>query len=192
MDFTTDYRMLIDGALETGSATFDVVNPATEAVIGRAPAASRANLDRAVAAARRAFPAWSALPIAERKARLKELGDAVFGNAEGLGQLLTAEQGKPAQEAAIEVMGSGYWLQAYMALDLPVTVNEDTEERLSETRRVPLGVGLLEHTNAQTIMRSRKPVFKSQRTFFGTAHCLFTACLLRFGRLGWIPDWIGR
>ncbi len=140
MDFTNDYRMLIDGKLEAAGAAFEVRNPANGAVIGRAPQATSADLDRAVAAARRAFPAWAAMPIAERKARLKELGDAVFANAEGLGRLLTAEQGKPAQEAAIEVMGSGYWLQAYIALNPPVTVNEDTDERFSETRHVPLGV----------------------------------------------------
>ena len=140
MNVDTDFRMLIDGQLEAGGATFDVLNPANEQVIARAPEATAADLDRAVAAARKAFPGWAATPIDERKAKLKALGDAVFANADGLAQLLTREQGKPLHEAKMEVMGSGYWLQACTALNLPVTVNEDSEDRYSETRHVPLGV----------------------------------------------------
>ena len=67
MKFDTDFRMLIGGKLETGSATFDVVNPANEQVIAQAPDATPEDLDRAVAAAREAFPAWSALPIEKRR-----------------------------------------------------------------------------------------------------------------------------
>jgi aldehyde dehydrogenase (NAD+) len=36
--------------------------------------------------------------------------------------------------------GRGYWLKAFTALDLPETVNEDSDERISITRHVPLGV----------------------------------------------------
>src|SRR3546814_7970763 len=57
-----------------------------------------------------------------------------------LKRLLTAEQGKPHAEAAGEIMGAGYWLMGAASLDLPVTVNEDSAERYSETRHVPLGV----------------------------------------------------
>lgn len=140
MDFDSGYAMLIGDALEQGSATFDVVNPATEQVIAQAPDATREDLDRAVAAARAAFPGWAATPIEERKAKLLALGQAVMAQAPSLARLLTREQGKPQHEAEAEVMGAGYWLMGAASLDLPVTVNEDSDERYSETRHVPLGV----------------------------------------------------
>lgn len=140
MPFDTTYRMLIGGALEAGSAKFDVINPATETVLAEAPDATPADLDRAVAAARAAFPSWAATPIAERKAALSALANAIWANADDFKRLLTLEQGKPHAEAGGEVMGAGYWLQANTALDLPETVNEDSDDRFSVTRHIPLGV----------------------------------------------------
>lgn len=140
MAHQNDFRMLIGGELVAAAATFDVVNPANEQVIARAPDASQADLDKAVAAARAAFPAWAATSIEERKAKLNELAGAIMGAADSLKQLLTAEQGKPLGDAEFEVMGSAMWLQGAAMLDLPVTINEDTAERYSETRHVPIGV----------------------------------------------------
>ena len=140
MNFDSDYRMLIGGELVTGSATLDVVNPANEDVIASVPDATREDLDKAIDAARKAYPGWAATPIAERKAKLAALGQAIMANADPLMRLLTKEQGKPHAESQGEVMGAGYWLMAASQLDLPVTVNEDSEERYSETRHVPLGV----------------------------------------------------
>jgi aldehyde dehydrogenase (NAD+) len=140
MNFDGDYRMLIGGELVNGSATLDVVNPANEEVVASVPDATREDLDRAIAAARAAFPAWAATPIAERKAKLAALGQAIMASADPLMRLLTKEQGKPHTEAQGEVMGAAYWLIAASQLDLPVTVNEDSADRYSETRHVPLGV----------------------------------------------------
>ncbi|MEY4377817.1 MAG: hypothetical protein RJB26_2367 [Pseudomonadota bacterium] len=140
MTTQNDFKMLIGGELVAAAATFDVVNPANEQVIARAPDASQADLDRAVAAARAAFPAWAATSIEERKAKLNELAGAIMGSADSLKRLLTAEQGKPLGDAEFEIMGSAMWLQGAAMLDLPVTINEDTAERYSETRHVPLGV----------------------------------------------------
>ena len=117
MTFDDDYAMLMGGERVTGSATFDVVNPATEQVIARVPDATREDLDRAISAARDAFPAWAATPIAERKAKLNALGDAILANADGFMRLLTKEQGKPHSEAQGEAFGAGYWLKAASALD---------------------------------------------------------------------------
>ena len=140
MDFDNSYAMIIDGKPDTGSASFEVLNPATEKVIARVPNATREDLDRAVAAAHKAFPAWAATPIAERKAKLQELANAVFANADALAAVLTREQGKSLSDAKMEIMATGFWIQSYTSLDLPVKVNEDSEERYSETRHVPIGV----------------------------------------------------
>ena len=50
-----DYHMIIDGEKVATAETFPVLNPATEEVIAQCPKASTEDLDRAVAAARRAF-----------------------------------------------------------------------------------------------------------------------------------------
>jgi aldehyde dehydrogenase (NAD+) len=68
------------------------------------------------------------------------LANAIWANADELKRLLTLEQGKPHHEAGAEVMGAGYWLQASTALDLPETVNEDSDDRISITRHIPVGV----------------------------------------------------
>ena len=140
MNFDDSYAMTIGGEPVSGGATFDVVNPATEAVIASVPDASREQLDAAVAAARAAFPGWAATPIAERRAALNKLGDALLAEIDGFKRLLTAEQGKPHADAQMEAGGAGMWLKGAAALDLPVTVNEDSAERYSETRHVPIGV----------------------------------------------------
>jgi aldehyde dehydrogenase (NAD+) len=55
-------------------------------------------------------------------------------------RLLTAEQGKPHGDAKMEVYGAAMWLKGAASLEMPVVVNEDSPARLSETRRVPIGV----------------------------------------------------
>lgn len=140
MVFDSDYTLTINGQGVAGAGSFDVLNPANEQVIANAPDASREQLDQAVDAARAAFPAWAATPIAERKAKVQALAGAIFANAEDLLRLLTAEQGKPHADARNDVLGGAMWLQGAASLDLPETVNEDSDVRRSITRHVPIGV----------------------------------------------------
>lgn len=135
-----DFRMTIDGAPVAGERTMEVVNPATEQPFATVPDATREQLDSAVEAARRAFPAWSATSIARRRELIDALGDAVLANVAAFKRLLTSEQGKPHADAEGEILGAGLWLKGAATLELPVVVNEDSAERYSETRRVPLGV----------------------------------------------------
>jgi len=65
-DIRADFSLLIDGAAANSSSILDVINPATGRVFACCPAAGRDELDRAVAAARRAFPAWRDLSYAQR------------------------------------------------------------------------------------------------------------------------------
>ncbi|MGE0829492.1 MAG: aldehyde dehydrogenase family protein, partial [Hyphomonadaceae bacterium] len=74
MSASLEFDLTIDGKGVPGAAQLDVINPATETLVARAPRASREQLDLAVAAARRAYPAWRALPIAERQKRVEALG----------------------------------------------------------------------------------------------------------------------
>jgi acyl-CoA reductase-like NAD-dependent aldehyde dehydrogenase len=136
----SDYKLLIDGALVDGDAEMDVINPATEEVLARCPRASKAQLDAAVAAAQRAFPAWRDTPIAERKAKLTAIADIIQANATELARLLTQEQGKPIADATGEVFGASAFFRYFTMLDLPVKVLDDSETRKVEAHRRPLGV----------------------------------------------------
>lgn len=140
MNFKPDTAMLIDGEFVSSPVTFDVVNPATEEPIAAVPDCSEGELDRAVGAARVAFPEWAATTIDLRREKLIALSDAIAADSDAFTRLLTAEQGKPHSDAEQEIMGAAFWLKAVASLELPTVVNEDSAERYSETRRVPIGV----------------------------------------------------
>lgn len=138
--FLDDFTMTIDGRAEGSATTFAAYNPATEAVVAQAPEASRAQLDQAVAAAKAAFPAWAARPVAERQALVARIGDVIEAHAEDFMRLLTLEQGKARAGAEWEIGGSVIWCREIAKQSLDVHVAEDTPGRRVETRRVPLGV----------------------------------------------------
>src|SRR3546814_13477371 len=112
MEFDCDYAMLIGGRLDGGSARFDVLNPATEQVIGSAPDASKGDLDRAIAASPAAFPGWAATPITERKAALIETGQTVTAEADAVKRLLAAAQGKTHADARGDLIAADWWLES--------------------------------------------------------------------------------
>jgi succinate-semialdehyde dehydrogenase / glutarate-semialdehyde dehydrogenase len=84
-------------------ATFDVVNPATGALIGTVPKMGAAETRRAIAAANAAWPAWRAKTAKERGAILRKWHDLMLENADDLALILTTEQGKPLAEAKGEI-----------------------------------------------------------------------------------------
>lgn len=139
-DFFSNHVMTIDGKPATAGATIDVINPATEEVIAGAPDASRDQLEQAVAAARRAFPAWRDTPLAERQALVAKIGDVIEAHAEDFMRLLTMEQGKARAGAEWEIFGSVAWCRAVAAQSLEVEKVADQPDRRVETRRVPIGV----------------------------------------------------
>jgi acyl-CoA reductase-like NAD-dependent aldehyde dehydrogenase len=134
------FKLLIDGKLEDGDAVMNVINPANEEVLAECPRASKAQLDKAVAAAKRAFPAWAAKPMDERRAALNAMADAIQGDLENLARILTQEQGKPLADAMGEVFGAAAFFRYFASLDLPEKVIEDSPSRKVVSRRRPLGV----------------------------------------------------
>ncbi|GAA4641691.1 aldehyde dehydrogenase family protein [Pontixanthobacter gangjinensis] len=136
----TSYKNLIDGELVETSATMEVLNPANEEVIGLVPSCGEAELDRAVAAARKAFKTWSKTPIEDRRAVIQAMAGAIKENADELYRLLTSEQGKPHDQAKGEIFGAAGMMAAQSTLSLDDVINEDSDTRLSRTRRVPVGV----------------------------------------------------
>ncbi|MGE8134618.1 aldehyde dehydrogenase family protein [Novosphingobium subterraneum] len=134
------YPNLINGELVTTAESLEVVNPANEQVIGRVPACGAEELDRAVAAARAAFKTWSKTPVDDRRAVIRNMAAAIEGNFDELYRLLTSEQGKPHHQAQHEIHACAGIISAQSTLTLEETINEDSAERLSRTRRVPVGV----------------------------------------------------
>jgi len=90
-------KLYIGGAWvpSTGTGSIDVIDSTTEEVIGTVPEGTTDDIDRAVADARGAFPAWSATPVAERAALLTAVSEALGARMDALGELITHEVGMP-------------------------------------------------------------------------------------------------
>jgi acyl-CoA reductase-like NAD-dependent aldehyde dehydrogenase len=134
------YHLLIDGTLHPGASHFDVINPATERPFARCPKADAALLDSAVAAAKRAFPGWAATPMAERARLVELLADALDARVDEFAALLTAEQGKPLDQAVKEIRGSAFVLRTFAGMRIePRILRDEGGNRVTE-HRTPLGV----------------------------------------------------
>jgi acyl-CoA reductase-like NAD-dependent aldehyde dehydrogenase len=136
----TEIKLLIAGKLVDGEVPLDVINPATGEPFARVGAASIRQAGEAVAAAKAAFPAFAARPLAERQNIVSRIADAIRDNAADLARTLTLEQGKPLMEARGEVAGAEAFLRHYSTLAPETRVIEDSPNGRVEMRRVPLGV----------------------------------------------------
>ncbi|MEM6456180.1 MAG: aldehyde dehydrogenase family protein [Acidobacteriota bacterium] len=83
-----------------GGPPIDVIHAGTEEVLARVVSGTAQDVDAAVAAARRAFPAWSALPAEARARHLHALADGIRANKDELANLIASEVGMPVTRAA--------------------------------------------------------------------------------------------
>lgn len=145
----TDFSHLIDGELVKSEGSLEVINPATGAVFARCPAASRTELDRAVAAARRAAQSWRQTSFEERTTLIKQLADALRARQDELAELLVREQGKPLQQARDEIGRAFAQSEGMTRIAIePETLIDDAERRV-ELQYFPLGVvGIITPWNA--------------------------------------------
>jgi acyl-CoA reductase-like NAD-dependent aldehyde dehydrogenase len=135
-----DFRLLINGRLVKGASTLDVINPATGRTLTAAPRADRAQLDQAVAAAKTAFPTWSAMPLRQRAALLGKLADALEAEQGEFARLLTQEQGKPLAQASWEITATIGTMRYFATLDLPIEVLKEDDTQKVVRQHKPLGV----------------------------------------------------
>jgi acyl-CoA reductase-like NAD-dependent aldehyde dehydrogenase len=141
--------LLIDGRSVAGESLFAVINPANGAVFAQAPAAGRAQLDRAVASARRAFPAWRERAFAERATAIRQMAAVLREHQEPLARLLTCEQGKPIGQARDEIARAASQSEGMAAIAVPVEVLQEDAQRRIELRYRALGVvGIITPWNA--------------------------------------------
>ncbi|MEO1492204.1 MAG: NAD-dependent succinate-semialdehyde dehydrogenase [Pseudomonadota bacterium] len=97
--------LLINGQFRQGSdgAAEDVLNPATEEVIGQVPHASAADVDEALDAADAGFKTWKAMTPLARQAIINKACDILTADIDRISANLTAEMGKPVGESKIEM-----------------------------------------------------------------------------------------
>jgi acyl-CoA reductase-like NAD-dependent aldehyde dehydrogenase len=144
-----DFALLIDGELVGAGGSLDVINPASGQVFARCPAAGDAELDRAVAAARRAWARWREQSWESRRASIGRMAQVLRDHQGALAELLTLEQGKPLGQARDEIGRAASQSEgmAQIAIDTEILAAE--VERHIELRYVPLGVvGIITPWNA--------------------------------------------
>lgn len=132
-------RLLIGGELVDSDRSIDVVNPATGRRFTSVPKASIEHLERAVACALHAYPAWAASPIEDRREKLLKCADLLDAHCAELAELLTLEQGKPLAAAETEVRVSALFFRAFAAYGLHSRLVDDVDRKVLVRRR-PLGV----------------------------------------------------
>lgn len=105
MNAYPDLNLLIDGDWRpsTSGATLDVINPATEEVLGALPAATPEDLDAALRSAQRGFETWRALSPYARARILIDAANLVRDRVEMIATAVTLENGKPLAEARMEI-----------------------------------------------------------------------------------------
>ncbi len=101
-----DLTLYIDGEFIKGEGRREqaVTNPATGEVIGQLPHASTADLDRALAAAARAFETWRHSSPLDRSKVLRKVAELSRERAQDIGRHITLDMGKPIGEAVAEVV----------------------------------------------------------------------------------------
>ena len=99
-------QLLIDGEWRGGveGKWIDVLDPATDEVIGRVAHATKADLDAALKAAKLGFATWSGISAYDRAKMMRKAADNLRARADDIAYMMTREQGKPLAEAKGEVM----------------------------------------------------------------------------------------
>jgi betaine-aldehyde dehydrogenase len=186
-------RMVIGG--ETVDAadgqTFEIVNPANGEVIATAPLGGKADVDRAVAAAQRAFDepkGWSTWAAGKRGRTLAKFADLIKQHSEELAQLESRNTGKPITSARGEIVGSSLVFDYYAGAankifgqTIPVS-----KPGIDMTLREPIGVvGLIVPWNFPLLMASWKlgPALAAGNTCILKPASLSPMTALRVGQL---------
>lgn len=136
------YVLTIDGKAAKAVGRFDVLNPADESVVASCPLGTPELVDAAVACARRALPLWSAVPDAERAAKLMAIAALIEQHHAELSELVTREQGKPQSGpgANYEVGGAVAWTRVTAGLAMPEETIQDDKAASIVVHRKPVGV----------------------------------------------------
>ncbi|WBO20739.1 aldehyde dehydrogenase family protein [Sphingomonas abietis] len=187
IDFDGPYALTINGRMVETNKSFDVLNPATNAVFAKAPEGTAEHMEAAIAAAKAAFPKWAALSWDERGALVEAYADALEAHKEELITLLTMEQGKPRHSMAKgEVEAAIFWVREVAKRRLPIEMLEDTADHVVEVHHTPLGVvGAITPWNFPVLLGLWKvaPCLVTGNTMVMKPSPYTPLCTLRFGEI---------
>tara|TARA_B100000700_G_scaffold137149_1_gene153146 strand:- start:789 stop:2231 length:1443 start_codon:yes stop_codon:yes gene_type:complete len=140
--------------------TYDVINPATEEVIGKASKASPADVDKALKSAKEGFNIWKKTSPWQRSYIIRKIADLMRKRNKDLAKWLTLEVGKPLSEGIAEVGGAADIFE-WNAEETKRIYGQTVESRFENTRvhvyYQPVGVvAALVPWNFPIVLASRK------------------------------------
>ena len=187
------YQLFIDGAWcdPADGANFESINPASGEPWAIMPAASEADVDRAVSAAKRALydGPWASMTATQRGKLIRRLGDLVHEHAGNLGEVETIDSGKLARETRSQTryVADYYWYYAGLADKIEgATLPIDKPDLHVFTSREPIGVvAAIVPWNAQMFLSATKlgPALAAGNTVVLKASEEAPAPMLEFARL---------
>lgn len=143
LDFTSK-GLFIGGEWVKASSgqTITTINPSNGDLLGDVPLANEADVDKAVASAKAAFPAWSALPVAKRPEYLVRLADTIDENADQLALMDAVDSGNAVSGMRADMKWTADTLRYFAALVTEIKGETMSREpgHLNLTLRQPYGV----------------------------------------------------
>ena len=139
------FGQFIDGKWQQAekSETYDVINPATEEIIGKASKASSIDVHKALSSAEEGFAKWKTKPAWERSKIIRKIADLIRERGEELAHWMTLEVGKPYADAIAEVNASADIFE-WNAEETKRIYGQTVESRFENTRILinyqPVGV----------------------------------------------------
>ena len=156
------YGQFIDGRWQASSnkETYDVINPATEEIIGKASKASANDIDKALKSAEKGFEVWKKYSPWDRAAIIRKIADKIRKKNNELAKWMTLETGKPLAEGLAEVSGSADIFE-WNAEETKRIYGQTVESRSEDTRvhvyYQPVGVvAALSPWNFPAVLSARK------------------------------------
>ncbi|KAJ4246332.1 hypothetical protein NW762_013683 [Fusarium torreyae] len=136
------FQNVINNQLSPTSETRRGICPSTEEPLWESPVSTQEDVNRAVSAAKAAYPAWRKLSQDERADYLVKFADAIEAHKSEFIDLLGREAGKPPQAGGFELMLVMQHVRETPKLRLKEEKPEDNDDRTAIVRYVPLGVGV--------------------------------------------------
>ena len=156
------FGQFIDGKWQPSSnnETYDVINPATEEIIGQASKATPADVDKALKSAEKGFNVWRKFSPWDRSAIIRRIADLMRKKNNELAKWMTLETGKTLAESLAEVSGSADIFE-WNAEETKRIYGQTVQSRFENTRVVinyePVGVvAALSPWNFPLVLASRK------------------------------------
>jgi len=156
------YGQFIEGRWQASSNkdTYDVINPATEEIIGKASKASSLDIDKALKSAEKGFEVWKKYSPWDRATIIRKIADLIRKKNNELAKWMTLETGKPLTEGLAEVSGSADIFE-WNAEETKRIYGQTVQSRFVDTRVIinyePVGVvAALSPWNFPLILAARK------------------------------------